>query len=75
MLLDTGSGWQTAEAREDGSYLVFTARGNDFRAAMEPVEENGSLWIGVSAGGGALVVLIGALIWRSRKKKASEPTR
>ena len=75
VLLDTGSGWQTAEAREDGSYLVFTARGNDFRAAMEPVEENGSLWIGVSAGGGALVVLIGALIWRSRKKKASEPAR
>ena len=46
-----------------------------FAAAMEPVEENGSLWIGVSAGGGALVVLIGALIWRSRKKKASEPAR
>ena len=34
-----------------------------------------TLGIGVSAGGGALVVLIGALIWRSRKKKASKPAR
>lgn len=67
VLLDTGSGWQTVDAREDGSYLVFSARGNDFRAAMEPVSDNGSLWIAGAVGAGALVLLVGVLVYRRKK--------
>ena len=73
MLLDTGSGWQTVDAREDGSYLVFSARGNAFRAAMEPVSETGTLWIGGAAGAGVLVLLAGVLVYRKKKKKKTVP--
>ena len=77
VLLDTGSGWQTVDAREDGSYLVFSARGNDFRAAMEPVSDNGSLWIAGAVGAGALVLLVGVLVYRRKKQKktASKPVQ
>ena len=77
VLLDTGSGWQTVDAREDGSYLVFSARGNDFRAAMKPVSDNGSLWIAGAVGAGALVLLVGVLVYRRKKQKktASKPVQ
>ena len=77
VLLDTGSGWQTVDAREDGSYLVFSARGNDFRAAMEPVSDNGSRWIAGAVGAGALVLLVGVLVYRRKKQKktASKPVQ
>ena len=77
VLLDTGSGWQTVDAREDGSYLVFSARGNDFRTAMEPVSDNGSLWIAGAVGAGALVLLVGVLVYRRKKQKktASKPVQ
>ena len=44
---------------------------------MEPVSDNGSLWIAGAVGAGALVLLVGVLVYRRKKQKktASKPVQ
>ena len=70
LYVDSGDGWKEAEASQDGSYLLFTANGTAFRAALaEKQNELPLIFAGVGAA--AVIALIAVLVIR-RKKKAKK---
>lgn len=67
LYVDTGSGWTETGADQDGSYLLFTVVGLEFRAAL--VQKQSTLPLIVTCAGAAAVVLLIAVLIVHKKKK------
>lgn len=70
LYLKTGDNWQKADADVDGSYLVFTAEGAQFQAALQKEAGSTVLWIILAAA--AAVVLVAVLVIIRKKKKVKK---
>ena len=67
LYVDTGSGWTETGADQDGSYLLFTVAGLEFRATL--VQKQSTLPLIVTCAGAAAVVLLIAVLIVHKKKK------
>lgn len=67
LYVDTGDGWEVSEATQDGSYLIFSAAGTSFRAAL--AEKKSELPLILVCAGAAAVVALGAALVLHKKKK------
>ena len=67
LYVDTGDGWEVSEATQDGSYLIFSAAGTSFRAAL--AEKKSELPMILVCAGAAAVVALGAALVLHKKKK------
>ncbi len=69
LYVDTGSGWAETEAAQDGSYLLFTATGSSFRAALQEKQDRTPLILTCAAAAAVLLLAILLLVHRKRKKR------
>ena len=67
LYVDIGDGWVETEATQDGSYLLFTASGREFRAAL--AEKKNELPLVLTCAGAAAVVLLAVVLIVHKKKK------
>ena len=68
LYVDCGNGWVETEATQDGSYLLFTAAGTAFRAALAE-KQNELPLILICAGAAAAAALVAVLLVTRKKKR------
>ena len=69
LYIDTGDGWVETEAEQDGSYLVFTAQGSSFRAALAQEASTAPILITTAAAAAAVLIVVLLLVKKRKKSK------
>lgn len=69
LYIDTGDGWVETEAEQDGSYLVFTAQGSSFRAALAQEASTTPILITTAAAAAAVLIVVLLLVKKRKKSR------